>query len=195
MTAAPDDRAAFFEALRASTARLLKLDPATLSPAQAVRVDRAASLRLTLDGMQSAQLAGREIDVKAFVAASQELERLLGGEPDAPTSVFASSKSRNKLRLLIDRTLMLGADDAAAAADTLADTMRREEMAAVEAASPVPPVTAPPPQRAANVVALDPNSRRPPSHYLKDGQPREAWESGGGALCAPAWSPPDEGRK
>ena len=125
MTAAPDDRAAFFDALRRSSARLLKLDADALSAAQAVRVDRCAALRLMLDQMQSAQLAGASIDAKSYISASAELERLLGGQPSAPTG-FASSGSRDRLRALIEKTL-LGADDAAAAADTLADTMRREE--------------------------------------------------------------------
>jgi hypothetical protein len=62
MSAAPDERAAFFEALRRSSAKLLKLDPDALSAAESVRVDRCAALRLMLDQMQSAQLAGATID-------------------------------------------------------------------------------------------------------------------------------------
>jgi hypothetical protein len=41
-----DNPAAFFQALRVNTARLLGLDIDRMTPSQAVRVDRASSLRM-----------------------------------------------------------------------------------------------------------------------------------------------------
>ena len=75
MSAAADDHAVFFEALRRSSAKLLRLNPDSLSAAQSVRVDRCAALRLLLDRFQSQQLAGGEIEAKPFIAASAELQR------------------------------------------------------------------------------------------------------------------------
>jgi hypothetical protein len=77
MSAAADDHAVFFEALRRSSAKLLRLNPDSLSAAQSVRVDRCAALRLLLDRFQSQQLAGGEIDAKAFIAASASLSGCL----------------------------------------------------------------------------------------------------------------------
>jgi hypothetical protein len=143
MSAAPDERAAFFEALRRSSAKLLKLDPDALSAAESVRVDRCAALRLMLDQMQSAQLAGATIDAKGYISASAELERLLGGQPEAPTHVFASDESRRRLKAMIERTLGDVSDGDAAAADAMA----REEAVQALAAAPVDAAqAAPPPQ-------------------------------------------------
>ena len=169
MTAAPDDRAAFFQRLRADTARLLKLDGA-LTPSQQVRVDRAASLRLLLDQLQQRQLAGEEIDARQFVTASETLETLLGGNPEVATSTLASGEARAKLRALIETTLAAGeADDAARDAER---SLRDEQQAALAAGASVEPapstpatVAPPPPERPANVVPL---------HYLREGQ-REPW--------------------
>jgi hypothetical protein len=196
MTAVPDERATFFEALRRSSARLLKLDADCLSGSEAVRVDRCAALRLLLDRMASQQLAGGELDAKSYIAASQELERLLGGQPEAPTHVFASNEARNKLRAMIERTL--GNENTAAA--ELADVMAREE--AVQAlaaapgdaaqAAPPPPVTALP--LPANVVPID--AARAAERAADERAWRDyAYNNGGGALIAPAWSPPDDRRR
>ena len=136
MTATPDDRAKFFEQLRASTARLLKLDVSNLTPSEAVRVDRAVSLRLTLDRFQTEQLAGHEIDVKAFVLASQELERTLGGDPERPTSAFATHESQLKLRALIEAKLMPIMNAAEEEEAAPASPTAGEE----EAAEPPPPL-------------------------------------------------------
>jgi hypothetical protein len=125
------DSAAFFERLRISTAKLLKLDPTALSAADATRVSRASILRVSLDRMESTALAGGDVDLKAFIAASAELERLLGGEPDKPTNILASGEGQAKLRALIERAVLSGsAEDA----ERDADLMWREEQAAIIAA-------------------------------------------------------------
>jgi hypothetical protein len=70
---------------RTATAAMLGFDLDKLSAAQSVRLDRAISLRLVIDDMQLKQLHGEAIDVKEFVAASESLERLCGGEPEQTT--------------------------------------------------------------------------------------------------------------
>jgi hypothetical protein len=77
-----DDLAELFRKLRASTAALLNVDLNHLTPAQAIRVDRAAALRLQLDDLQRRQFAGEAIDMKEFCVASEQLEKLVGGDPD-----------------------------------------------------------------------------------------------------------------
>ena len=52
--------------------------------------------------LQARQLRGEMIDAKAFVAASEDLERLCGGQPDAPaTDDFADA--REELSKLLER--------------------------------------------------------------------------------------------
>ena len=134
----------FFDALRRSSAKLLRLDIDDLSPSEQVRIDRVASMRLLLDQLQQRQLQGEEIDARQFTVASEALERLLGGQPEAPTHVFASDELRRKLRAMIERTL---GDVGDAAAADLADVQRREEVVQVLAAAPVDAAqAAPPPQ-------------------------------------------------
>jgi hypothetical protein len=71
--------------MRKLTADLLGYDLTNLTPAQSVRLDRAAAIRLMLDDVQSRQLAGLDIDMTKFVAASEVLERMLdGGDPEQP---------------------------------------------------------------------------------------------------------------
>jgi hypothetical protein len=184
---------AFFEALRRSSAKLLKLDPDHLSAAQQTRVDRCASLRMQLDRWQSQQLSNQEIDVRSFISASTELERLLGGSPAAPTSVLASEESRNKLRRLIETTLLAAPVADPDEAERMAERMRAEEQQALVAAgvdvfAPVRPAP-----RADNVVPIDAreraNANLPPAHYLRDGQPREPWRDfyDGAVTGPPPW--------
>lgn len=187
--ASGDDHAQFFEALRADTKRLLKLGDA-LSPSQQTRVDRCASLRLALDRWQSAQLAGQEIDMRSFIAASCELEKLLGGSPSAPTSRLANGDARERLRRLIEATVLAPAAADPGEVERTAELMRREEMAAViaaggdvEPAASEPAIVAPPsppPERPPNVVPL---------HYLKVNQ-REPWERYYDGATVPPWPLP-----
>ena len=72
--------------MRAVTAKLLGYDLEHLTPAQQIRLDRAASIRLMLDDVQGRLLAGLEIDMAKFCAASEALERMLGGNPDQQTT-------------------------------------------------------------------------------------------------------------
>jgi hypothetical protein len=126
------EHAEFFAKLRASTARLLSLDIDSLSPADATRVDRAAVLRLSLDKMQSAALAGAEVDLKNFISASSELERLFGGVPERDQSRFGPSH-REKLQALIENVVR-GSE--AQEAEDEATTALKDEAAAIAASSP-----------------------------------------------------------
>jgi hypothetical protein len=72
--------------LRKETARMLQYDINALTPAQEVRLSRAVMLRLELDDCATKKLAGQPFDVKAYVVASESLERLFGGYPEATTT-------------------------------------------------------------------------------------------------------------
>ncbi len=69
------------EQLRVDTARWLSIDLKAMSPAQEVRLERAVVLRLEIDDLMAAKVAnaGAPFDVRAYVAASESLEQLVGG--------------------------------------------------------------------------------------------------------------------
>ena len=177
------DTLRFHEHLRASTIQLLGYaDADRLTAAQEIRVDRAVMLRLVIDDLQARQMRGEAIDVHAFVSASEDLERMVGGNPASPppteTTRFGPN-ARERLRRLIETTLQ--ANDVAEA-ERLRDVREREEMAAalaagafVAAAAPAPaaptPVASLPSEPPANVVSL---------HYLREGQrePRRDFHDG-----------------
>jgi hypothetical protein len=68
--------------LRRDTAKLLKLDIDNLTPAQSVRLDRASTLRLELNDIEERKLIGAPFDTAKYIAASEALERMLGGDPE-----------------------------------------------------------------------------------------------------------------
>ena len=69
--------AARAKALRASTCPLLGLDVEKLTPVDDVLVGRASALRLLVADLESAQLAGRAIDVAKYIDASAAVEDIL----------------------------------------------------------------------------------------------------------------------
>jgi hypothetical protein len=96
------DAEATFRSHEKSTAELLGYDLSKLTPAQSVRLDRAASIRLEIDDLQSKQLAGLPFDLKTYVLASEALERLVGGDPQKPaTDAFAGA--RDELLRFLDQ--------------------------------------------------------------------------------------------
>jgi hypothetical protein len=98
-----DDQSRIYNSLRASTIALLGYgDVDTLSAAQEIRVSRAISLRLIVDASQAKQLRGETIDVRAFTDASESLERMVGGNPDASTA-HDFSGAREELRQFFAR--------------------------------------------------------------------------------------------
>jgi hypothetical protein len=81
-----NDPAEFYRSLRVSTAAMLGFGAVDhLTAEQAIRTDRALTLRLVVDHLQGRQMQGGQIDVKEFVAASEALERMVGGDPEQTT--------------------------------------------------------------------------------------------------------------
>jgi hypothetical protein len=71
------DAAATYEALRASTAEMLKLDPANLSLVEGLQLDLIALLRLTTSDMHGAALSGEAVDLDRLSTALGMLQKLL----------------------------------------------------------------------------------------------------------------------
>jgi hypothetical protein len=191
--------AAMHEQNRREMALMLGYDYANLTAAQSVRLDRAATLRLQLDDIQSAQLRGEQIDMSRFTIASKELEVMLGGTPDGQAPVNEFSGSREELAALILRRVeAIRAREAQldAAADPDGSDVEHgavsspapELRAAVGASEPEPPPTygagvapwgAPPTEPAAasppppRKTLEEINAQKPPAHYLKG--PDEPW--------------------
>jgi hypothetical protein len=70
-----DDRA-MYAVLRESTAKMLGKDPANLTALEKLKVDLAASLRLEIDRIVSAQLGGGDVDMRRMTTATESLRSL-----------------------------------------------------------------------------------------------------------------------
>jgi hypothetical protein len=183
------DIAEFHKHLRASTAHLLGYDDANpLTAAQEIRVDRAVMLRLMIDDLQAKQMRGGPIDVRAFVTASEDLERMVGGHPEQTSTAPNFSGARDELeRFLVARAQRIEARDQnreTALRDEIARlTEENEKLKAELRARPRAPETN-------NVVPIrDANAALPPAHYLRDGQRREDWQRGP-TFDVPSWPLP-----
>jgi hypothetical protein len=82
--------------MRKTTADMLGYDLSNLTPAQSIRLDRAASLRLELDDLQGKQLAGLLFDAKQYVVVSESLERMFGGDPEQPATAETDEQRRKR---------------------------------------------------------------------------------------------------
>jgi hypothetical protein len=134
------DPAAAYEALRASTAEMLKLDPANLSLVEGLQLDLIALLRLTTSDMQGAALSGEAVDLDRLSTALGMLQKLvpeksLVASAPAPETRFGPDH-RARLREMIER-VVLREDEGAAAA--LADACEREERMMQAEALGLPP--------------------------------------------------------
>jgi hypothetical protein len=89
--------------LRRDTAKMLKYDINALTAAQEVRLARATMLRLEIDDIETRKLNDQHqpFDIKAYVIASEALERLVGGDPEAPAADRDFSGAREELRLFL----------------------------------------------------------------------------------------------
>ena len=96
-----DDPAGDYEVLRTQTAQMLNLDLAALSPTEALRVDLTALLRLQLDALQGAALAGREIDLGKLQSCYGMLSKLMPQAVAAP-QVREDHSARARLLALIE---------------------------------------------------------------------------------------------
>ena len=111
---------------------MLKLDVNNLTAAQSVRLDRAATLRLELNDIEERKLIGAPFDTVKYIAASEALERMLGGDPDAqqqPVDQFAGAREE-LLRFLENR------------AEKLERKAERTRAAALEASNTIAPTGA-----------------------------------------------------
>ena len=90
--------------LRAKTAAMLKLDVDNLTPAQSVRLDRAATLSLELNDIEERKLIGAPFDMVKYIAASEALERMLGGDPDVQQQPADNSPAPAKSSRVSSRT-------------------------------------------------------------------------------------------
>ena len=193
------DPSTTYERLRAETAEMFDYDLASASLTQGLQIDLVSLLRLEIDAMSGRVLAGETVDLTRLVAAHGLLRQMLPERalvaPAPPPEARFGTEHRERLRKIIEKTLL--ADDTNKA-ERMADIAAREEMAALAAAdtapapvAPPPPVTLPPP--ADNVVPLD------VARAAERAADERAWRAhvygNGGALIAPAWTPPDERRR
>jgi hypothetical protein len=180
--------------LRKETAELLGLDIDDLTATQSIRLDRAATLRLELDDIESRKLQGATFDAVKYIAVSEALERMLGGQPEQPSSdrdLFAGARDELE-RFLVARAQRIEARDqnrdAALREENARLTEENEKLKAELRARP----RAPQPN---NVVAIDAtaraNANRPPDHYIAEHQRRrEPWQQGGASFTVPSWPLP-----
>jgi hypothetical protein len=159
---------------------MLNLSTDSTSLIEGLQVDLVALLRLEIDTLQGAVLAGDSVDLGRLASALTMLRSLLPAQalvsaPPAAETRFGPN-ARQRLRDLIERTVLAAEVENPHEAELRRDIQAREEMAAViaaggivEAAAPAPaaptPVASPPSEPPANVVPL---------HYLREGQ-REPW--------------------
>jgi hypothetical protein len=169
-----DDPAEFYHRMRISTAALLGYgDADRLTAEQAIRTDRALTLRLVVDHLQGRQMQGIPIDVKEFVAASEALERMVGGNPEQ-TSGPDHDGTLLEVVANIDGILRVR-EQADAKRD--ADLMLREEMAAVLAAG-------------GDVAAIGSKPAAGDETQSDSVPPSSAAPTGGGGWPAPEPAPP-----
>jgi hypothetical protein len=177
----PSDPDVLRERLRIETAKMLRIDDLeTMTAADGVRFTRACMLRLELDDIEARKIHDQHqpFDAKAYVAASEALERMMGGQPEQTNLNHDFAGAREELsRFLVARAQRIEArDQNRDAALREENALLREENARLTAMLKAEPWPAPQPN---NVVAIrDANAALPPAHYLRDGQRREDWQRG-----------------
>jgi hypothetical protein len=190
-----DDRAKFYNALRASTAALLNYDIDKLTLQQSLKVDLASSLRLEIDRITAAQLSGTAVDLRELILATESLTRLMSpAAGNASISEFAGA--REELAALIMRRIenIRAREAQADAAQSNPGGGDVEQAGAAQPSAPelrpaVRTEPEPPPQPPWGVPPTEPvaasppetdiqkmnrvNAQKPPAHYLKG--PDEPW--------------------
>ena len=201
------DPAAAYAALRDLTAAMFDYDLADLSLTQGLQIDLVSLLRLEVDTMQGKVLAGETVDLTRLVAAHGMLAKLLperalvAPAPAAANHDFASAKEELD-RFLVERAERLEAREIKESERLREENARlREEITQLRTQLRAEQQPAPPSVRQpSNVVSIDgtarANAAKPPASYLREGQPREPWETyGRGTVEVACWSPPDERRR
>lgn len=124
------DPAAAYEALRASTAEMLKLDVTNLSLVAGLQLDLVSLLRLQVDELQGAALAGGAVDLDRLSTALQMLQKLLPAQA-LTASVAPAADAREddaayrQIAEMIDR--LIAADEHKMAQDPAAARAKFEE--------------------------------------------------------------------
>jgi hypothetical protein len=170
--------------LRSQTCALLGLDPNALSLAQQLRVNRASALRLQIDDLEAAQLRGQSIDINKLVEASEALERLVGGNPEAAAQPDFSGAKEELRQFLVQRAERIEAREHKETVRLAAENARlREEITQLQAKLKTEPPPPPPPPPADNVVSID------AARAAERAADEAAWQrytyGGGGVLIAP----------
>jgi hypothetical protein len=208
------DPAVAYDRLRAETAQMFDYDLANASLTQGLQIDLVSLLRLEIDSMSGAVLAGKTVDLSRLVAAHGLLKQMLPERslvaPAPPAEVRFSGEHQAKLRRLIEKTVLTpSADDHIA----IAERAWKDEQMALAAASdnwtwqPAPLAAATPsaadggraqssdialrsmplPAAPADQPPL-PKRGEVPAHYLKQDEPwREFVDESG--ICAPYFRP------
>ena len=103
------DPSAAYDRLRVETAEMLKLDVANLSLVEGLQLDLVSMLRLEVDGLQGAVLAGEQVDLGRLSTALGMLRQLLPekslvASPAAAPETRFGTNHRERLRQLIEET-------------------------------------------------------------------------------------------
>jgi hypothetical protein len=88
-----------YQRLRRETAVLLHLDIDNLSPAEALKLDLTATLRIAFDDLLGQQMSGQPINLEKLLALAEKLEHLLPLPEEARPQ---RDDARMKLQALID---------------------------------------------------------------------------------------------
>ena len=169
---------ALHEQLLKDTCRMLQYDINALTPAQEVRLSRAAMLRLELDDCATKKLAGQPFDTVKYIAASEALERLIGSDPEQTNAGYDFTGAKAELtHFFNERAAAIEYRELKESARLLeVNAQLREQITQLQAQLTAQPQQ--PPPRPNNVVPIDgtarANANRPPEHYLREGQ-REPW--------------------
>jgi hypothetical protein len=132
------DPAGLYARLRAETARMLGFDLASLSLGEGLQLDLTSMLRLEIDTLQGACLAGQAIDLARLQAAFAMLQKLLPTSVTETPPVAADDDDGSARRELLAVIEGYAAANEAAAAEALAREeacMADEAMAASTAAA------------------------------------------------------------
>jgi hypothetical protein len=183
-----NDAAEFHKHLRVSTAKLLGYGGVDdLTAAQEIRVDRAITLRLVIDDAQAKQMCGSAIDVRQFTAASEDLERMCGGNPETSTTHKFAGARQELAALFEKRAEALARRDLRIEAEMAMDPnkFRRELEEKLACAIAKHGKTIPDPAKGIGISYTDPASSAAQSDLgVAHPPPSPAAPTGGG------WAPP-----
>jgi hypothetical protein len=181
------DPAHDYEMLRAETAQMLGIDLAALSPADGLRLDLTALLRLSLDTLQGQALSGREVDLSRLQACYGMLAKLLPAAVEAPPQLREDHSARAKVAALIAGYVTANEAGEAESDERLWEALATDALAEKTAAltslllgTPPPAALAPastPTTQSPQPPLPSPNAASPPTHYLRDGS--EPWRESG----------------